>query len=177
MWGRWVQPKHSILSWQVCVDALKTQDRLRNMGILEHSKYSLCKFKEENSCHLFFNYQYSQKVWSRIKQEIGLPPIVKSSKREWNFILRLCKGKQEAKEIYKVVLCTTLYYIWRERNKRKFNNCSIIASALAKDIITKVKKHLRITLSVLTDSMQSKLICGFLNISPEWKKREQILCR
>lgn len=50
----------------------------------------------------------------KIKKEIGLPKLVEYSEREWNYILRLYKGKKNLKEIYKVVVCATIYNLWWE---------------------------------------------------------------
>lgn len=76
---------------------------------------------------------------------------MENSKREWKYILRLCKGKMESKEIFKVIICSTLYNIWRERNQRKFTNVHTTADRLAKDIMRKVIKHLTLVLTELTD--------------------------
>lgn len=129
------------------------------------SKYKLCDLHNENSRHLYFNCQYSKAVWGKIKHEIGLSPQVETSEREWNFILRLCKGGIASKEIYKVILCSTLYNIWHERNNRVFNKKSCPATKLAMEIIRKVRKHLNLVLKVVSDSTQFRIICGYLKLT------------
>lgn len=142
VWGVWVQPKHSVLALQVCSDVLKRQDILRNLGIIDRSKCCLCEHHDENSMYLFFNCCFTKEVWGKIKHGIGIASQVQNSDREWNFILKLCKGRLESKEIYKVILCATLYSIWRERNQRMFKNTNTNADRLAKEILKKVRKHL-----------------------------------
>lgn len=90
VWGKWVQPKHSTLAWQVCRDALKMQDRLCNLGLLENLKCSLYNQHGENTRHIYFNCEYSKEVWGKIKKEMGLLEVVEYLEKEWNLILRLC---------------------------------------------------------------------------------------
>lgn len=151
VWGRWVQHKHNTLAWQVCVDALISPDRMCNMGIITQSSCNLCDRHDENSRHLFFNCEYSRDMWSRVKKEIRLSVHVEYLEREWNSILRLCKGRRESKGIYKVVVCACLYNIWREHNSRKFNSKRTSSENLAKEIVKRTRKHLHLVLNNLKD--------------------------
>lgn len=87
------------------------------------------------------------------------------------------QGQTGIKRYLQVILGATLYCLWRETNRRKFSNCRVIAGTLARDILKKVRKHLRLVLNMLTDSTRSRLICNFLNISAKWRKKEKIWCR
>lgn len=91
---------------------------------------------------------------------------VEYSEKEWNAILRLCKGKHEFKEIYRVMICSCLYNMWHERNLRIFKNKKITIDRLAKDIIRKNRKHLSLAMLTLKDNISLRILYEFLNISP-----------
>lgn len=137
----------------------------------------MCNSADENSRHLYFNCPFSKEVWSKVKHALGLPTSVEDSGREWNGILRLCKGKSDAKEIYKFILCATVYGIWRERNHRQFRRLSMNATNLARDIVRKVRKQLSLLLTQLKETTKSKILCDFLNISPAWTRKHIIRCQ
>lgn len=147
------------------------------MGIIDHSLCNLCERHNENTRHLFFNCDYTQEVWSLVKREVGLSAHVEYSEREWNFILRLCKGRTESKEIYKSVVYACIYNIWRERNSRKFTNRQSSPTRLAREIIRKIRKHQNIVLNNLKDDIKSRILCNFLQLSPSWKRKERVWCK
>lgn len=166
IWGTWVPPKYSFLAWQVCSDALKMQDRLRNCNIIDHSRCSLCNRSDENTRHLYFNCPYSKEVWGSIKQQIGMPRNVEASEREWHLILKNCKGKSQVKEVFKALLCATLYGIWRERNQRVHGKPESSAEVVTREIARKIKKHLAVVVKNMRDSVKAREICQLLRISP-----------
>lgn len=120
VWGDWNLPKHSFIAWQICSNILQTQDRLMRKNVLDHSCYYLCNQFVENCRHLFFNCNYSKEVLSKVKETIGLSRQVLHLETEWNLIIKQCKGKSKIKNIFKVLLCTTLHELWRERNNMRF---------------------------------------------------------
>lgn len=112
-----------------------------------------------------------------MKKSAGLNETGENSEREWHLILKFCKGRSQQKGIIKVMLCSTLYNIWRERNHRRYRSKSITAEQLANEIIMKVCEHLSVVIKTAKPSVKTKQVCEFLNLNPIWTRKESIWCK
>ncbi|KAF5204909.1 RNA-directed DNA polymerase (reverse transcriptase)-related family protein, partial [Thalictrum thalictroides] len=151
VWGKMVQPKQSFSCWQLFTGSLPTQDRLRRRRIITKSECIFCKASRENSKHLFFDCPFSKNIWASVKHAIGLRQEVMSSTCEWNYILRISRGKSDEAEIVKAMVCATVSNIWKERNWRRFRNKAADTGTICHNIINQVKQYIQIQTKLMTD--------------------------
>jgi hypothetical protein len=97
-------------------------DRLTSFGIIPSSTCVLCGMHNETHDHLFFQCTYSSILWGNIsaKTLIAWPSLT------WNGLLlwagsTLRNNKEFSHIIARLVLSTSVYFIWFERNNRIFN--------------------------------------------------------
>ncbi|XP_058192101.1 uncharacterized protein LOC131309492 [Rhododendron vialii] len=114
--------KCSIVTWIAIQNRLSTADRLVLFGLNISPQCSLCPGGESHD-HLLFNCPFSQQVWGAIqtKLHVSWPP---RSWDDWVTLLSDVKGKSRRTLITKLVFTIVVYYIWIERNVRKFQNLS-----------------------------------------------------
>lgn len=86
-------------------------------------------------------------------------------------------GRKHDKDIMKVLLCTTLYEIWKERNHRRLKISRRDAPSLAKEITTKAKQNLTRLLPELKDSIKIRVLCDYLVLDLNWNRKEPIKSR
>ncbi|GJZ75843.1 RNA-directed DNA polymerase, eukaryota, reverse transcriptase zinc-binding domain protein [Tanacetum coccineum] len=85
---------------------------------------ALCKTEVDNHSHLFFNCPYPSKVWKSVQSKSYLC----SRGQSFQNIVDLLASKAFKNNIIHIVdrliLSAFVYFIWNERNKRMFTNCS-----------------------------------------------------
>ncbi|GJT51300.1 retrotransposon protein, putative, ty3-gypsy subclass [Tanacetum coccineum] len=107
------------------IKKLKTQDRLRQWGVgpsidLNLLKCPLCDLVPNSHDHLFFECAFSSQVWSKVRALCGMDFIPPRLIDVTTFINPISKSKTEVSILSRLVLATTSYYIWMERNGRLF---------------------------------------------------------
>ncbi|PKU59129.1 Putative ribonuclease H protein [Dendrobium catenatum] len=136
VWHKKFILKHSVYVWLALVGGLKTQDALRARNIIVPSICSLCNANFETVNHLFFECSFSFNILKSI-----IPATA-------NFLLRptilqvlywLDSGAVSGaplmtKNLYLMMVCCTIYHLWRERNSRRFGDDSHSASTLLVNI-------------------------------------------
>ena len=123
VWSKYGIPRHSIHLWLIMRRRLKTQDRLKqwDVGInvdLNLLRCPLCKTQPDSHDHLFFECPFSTKVWSivlNIAEIQSISPI-------WNdiiqWILPLALKDNVDSIVGRLILASSAYFIWQERNNR-----------------------------------------------------------
>ncbi|XP_020672051.1 uncharacterized protein LOC110092048 [Dendrobium catenatum] len=122
VWHKNYSLKHSVYVWLALVGGLKTHDALRLRNIVVPELCSLCNNHPESVNHLFFECDYSFSVLEAlIPASSGFlfrPTVLQFL--QWLDSEYL--GTSLYKNCFKLVVCCTLYYVWRERNSRRFGN-------------------------------------------------------
>nr|GEU37381.1 hypothetical protein [Tanacetum cinerariifolium] len=119
--GRWDWPDE----WGVLYPMLKQiVDKMMTWYKGDPLKCSLCKKEADSHKHLFFECQYAKKVWIHMQSKSTI---------EWktsdlqNMVEKL-SSKALGNKIYhianRLIISSTVYQIWNERNKRNFQNSS-----------------------------------------------------
>lgn len=118
-------PKCSVISWLAILNRLYTEDRLVLFGMKSISCCSLYPDNESHD-HLFFNCSYSTRVWNAIINKLNETWSPRTW-ANWIDLLSAVKGKSLRSTTIKLAFTVTVYYIWMERNLRKFQNitCSV----------------------------------------------------
>ncbi|KAJ9560946.1 hypothetical protein OSB04_006106 [Centaurea solstitialis] len=118
VWFKGHVPKFSFCMWTACYWRLPTQDRIGTWMFNSTSlSCALCDGCMDSHDHLFFACIYSTEVWRRIKVEFGFHGFPET----WSDIMdHLSDNRGPSKMVHRLALTGTVYYIWRERNRRLF---------------------------------------------------------
>ena len=120
VWFKGCIPKHGFCMWMAFHNRLPTQDRI----ILwkqepPDMKCALCEQVVDSHRHLFFTCPFSVTIWRQIKKEVDLYGFYE----DWDAIVdALDPGRGPKLLIQKLALEATVYFIWRERNRRLFQD-------------------------------------------------------
>ncbi|KAL0920883.1 hypothetical protein M5K25_007898 [Dendrobium thyrsiflorum] len=140
VWHKHFALKHSIYAWLALKRGLKTADVLSKRNILIEQSCPLCFAQPETTEHLLFECDYSFSVLTKFIPSLG------------NFLLRPRLAQvldflgdcpwlgKDHYNLYLLTVCCASYFIWRERNERRFNSnyrsihtlCSLIKTAVEK---------------------------------------------
>ncbi|XP_020257365.1 uncharacterized protein LOC109833912 [Asparagus officinalis] len=139
VWGRLNIPKHSFISCLVFQDRLLTKDRLYRRGIINSNLCSLCDGAcSESRNHLFFECAFSCEVWNSIMDWMDF----NWRACHWHHVLEWFTVRQRGKGLKQLLknlaLTATIYYIWRERNVRIFQQKYRSTTQLIREIETDI---------------------------------------
>ncbi|PIA60058.1 hypothetical protein AQUCO_00400735v1 [Aquilegia coerulea] len=176
--GKYNVPQHSLLTRQVCAGALINEDLLVDEKVIHSSQCILCKQSRENTEHLFFDCEYTKNVWSEMMKWFGIQRSILKGKEEWRWIFNKCNKHVQSTEIFKAMLSATLYWLWEERNNRRFGNDynykteEQLTSELKEDVLlnlqSKVKK--------LKDLRENRTIVAKIGLKVEFETVQPISC-
>nr|GFA82003.1 hypothetical protein [Tanacetum cinerariifolium] len=135
--------RHTFNLWLVIKKKLKTQDRLLRWdvnGSLARS-CTLCESKPDSHEHLFFECSFSRKVWRHMRNLVGLSLMQPSLEMILSFIIPMAK-RRTSKYVTKLVIAALVYFIWKERNDRLFNNNKRMADQVIECIMSSIQLKL-----------------------------------
>ncbi|PKU71829.1 hypothetical protein MA16_Dca008358 [Dendrobium catenatum] len=107
---------------------LKTADSLLAKGIIVDPNCALCHCYAESVSHLFFECDYSFSIISKLMSNLGYLLFRPNVLQIFEYIK---DTHDKNKEFYYLLICTSVYFIWRERNERKFGGNSVSSTSLA----------------------------------------------
>ncbi|GJX81464.1 reverse transcriptase zinc-binding domain-containing protein [Tanacetum coccineum] len=115
-------PKHAFILWLAIQERLTTQDKVRKWGSYDLMMCPLCSNDMDSHNHLFFECEFSNKLWNMVKRRIEYH----SSGQNWQDIITELSTLQNGNTIGSIIrrLCfaACVYLIWQERNNRIFKN-------------------------------------------------------
>lgn len=135
VWDPIITPKHSFILWLGLRGRLSTKDRLHYLGI--DQTCGLCSCFVESKHHLFFNCSFSARIWSSIRAWIGLRRAMSTLESGVKWLKKECKGSSWLQKSKRVAFASSVYHIWRARNKLIFEH--VIPSE--QGIIHQIKLH------------------------------------
>ncbi|GKF21335.1 hypothetical protein Tco_0069973, partial [Tanacetum coccineum] len=95
----------------------------------------LCNKVNDSHDHLFFKCDYSNKIWGKLNEKMNVDSIPK----DWRSIIEkvaACPCNNAIRSVLRrIVLATTIYYIWRERNSRIFADVKMSTVDVLKKIV------------------------------------------
>nr|GEU79023.1 hypothetical protein [Tanacetum cinerariifolium] len=129
VWFSHNNPRHAFHLWLVMRHGLKTHDKMRQWDVggdtnLNLLRCALCNNCSDSHTHLFFECTFSAKIWSYVRDLVGMdliPPVLQ------DILLYLLPmgDKRTVKSVSgKLILAAYAYFIWMERNNRTFKNTS-----------------------------------------------------
>nr|GEW22918.1 hypothetical protein [Tanacetum cinerariifolium] len=116
VWFHACIPRHAFNMWLILKQRFRTQDCLRSWEVNSDLAVvcPLCETQSDSHEHLFFDCTFSQKVWSRLQQIVGLT-CAGPSLASIIMHLLIAKRKSSKSCIGKLVVAATAYFIWHER--------------------------------------------------------------
>ncbi|XP_052623754.1 uncharacterized protein LOC128129115 [Lactuca sativa] len=135
-------PRNSFILWLAVLNRLKTQDRVRGWEVAGNLLCPFCDNMPDSHNHLFFNCEYSSRIWKYFCSKVGL----NLSAVEWNDLIFMLSSMLKLKTgenlIIKCMIASCVSHIWRERNSRLFGS-SIIS---VEGIIASIENEIRLKL-------------------------------
>lgn len=121
VWFKESVPRFCFIHWLAALGRLTTRDRLRQWGMNVPAACVLCASGLDTHDHLFFECQFSRSVWVSLARRISEdPPTSLSSASTWVLSVQ-SSPPHYASKILKLLLQTSIYMIWKERNHRVFS--------------------------------------------------------
>nr|GEY66007.1 hypothetical protein [Tanacetum cinerariifolium] len=111
------------------ITSLKTQDKLKQWDIdvnANHTKFvcPLCKTQLDSHSHLFFECNFSTKVWLAIRHLAGMDTIGPNLSDIIMHLTPIAHRRTKDSIFGKLILAAPAYFIWVERNNRLFRSLS-----------------------------------------------------
>lgn len=156
-------PRHAFILWLAINQRLKTQDRITSWQGIPNLKCALCNKVQETHNHLFFDCEFSVKVWCHFKDMVRL----QSAPNSLSEIVPYVYGRPMNKSVWSIsqrlVIGALVYFIWQERNLRFFQQKKRTFSQLCGIIRDNVR--LRLLSLKISSSRQAKEAAGIWGFS------------
>ncbi|XP_018443707.1 uncharacterized protein LOC108815678 [Raphanus sativus] len=122
---------------------MTTGDRMRNWngGANINVSCVLCNEPLETVEHLFFECSYSAEIWETLMKGVLLDKLTV----KWEELMRIMRDSSNGKMkqfIIKYAFQTSVYMIWRERNRRRHGEMASTTSLLIKLIDKNLRNKL-----------------------------------
>ncbi|KAL9230930.1 hypothetical protein vseg_006218 [Gypsophila vaccaria] len=135
VWSKWVTPKHQFIGWLLAHNALRTKDKLINIGLdIDHKCY-MCDQNTETAKHLFLACQYSKKLVTELRTRVQIPlPDTE--------VLSWCirnSGSQIQQGVQAALAMSAVYQVWRQRNQAKHEKKVMRPHKIAEQIYKELK--------------------------------------
>ncbi|XP_021721521.1 uncharacterized protein LOC110689100 [Chenopodium quinoa] len=128
-------PKSVFILWLALWNRLVTKDRLLQWHISCDPKCFLCLNGNESVQHLFFDCDFSRKVWSKVLGILRVSKRVQQLSDEVDWIKKICRSSRLKNKVIQVAFTETVYGIWIQRNAVLFTGCCKSVDALVRDIV------------------------------------------
>lgn len=132
-------PRHAVILWLAVRGRLNTLDRMNSHGYSRGLCCPLCNRENESLTHLFFACPFASSIWQSLFSKCNLLWTYSC----WNEMLldvaNSYKGTSLLCKIVKLMLATSVYLIWRERNSRLFTGKCKDLTVVCMDIILNVR--------------------------------------
>jgi hypothetical protein len=166
VWFPYAIPKHSFVMWLVMKNSLSTGDRLAKWGYMGNVQCLFCRNGMESCEHLFFECSFSARLWKTgiarcnvLNPSTSLQDVIRLGCSKWN-------KKTMSATLCRLVLCSTVYHLWRNRNDIKHNGISKTEDQLMKLIIWEVRSRI-LGRGRFKGSHENAMLCQNWNIPLE----------
>lgn len=141
VWFSKATPKYSFIVWLAVHNRLSTGDRMANWNGGASSSCVFCDHPTETRDHLFFSCPFISPLWRKL--------VVGITQTRFTTLFGEMMAAVSASDytpsrqfILRYVFQTSIYMIWRERNRRRHGERPLPASQLLKHIDTSVRNRL-----------------------------------
>ena len=120
--------------------------------------------EKETRDHIFFGCTFAKCVWKKVLEICGLSREIGSWEDELKWAVRKLKGKALVSILLRLAWKATIYCLWRERNRRVYEQ----TKETEDQVLNHIKEAVRIKLmglrNIANDSV-NRMICRNLNLS------------
>ncbi|KAJ6407013.1 hypothetical protein OIU84_010517 [Salix udensis] len=136
LWHAWHIPRFSFILWLAARGRLRTMDRLHGNS---QRVCVLCNGHDENHDHLFFGCSFSSSIWLDISSRAQIVWQAGNWSQAWQDIAVRCSNKNNPRHrLVGLALASSIYHIWKERNKRIFDQHFSNSQKIRDDIVNSV---------------------------------------
>nr|GEX29514.1 hypothetical protein [Tanacetum cinerariifolium] len=137
-------PRHAFNFWLVIKQRLKTQDKLARWDVSGSlsTVCPLCELVPDSHEHLFFECSFSQQIWNHMKSYACLSNSSPLLSHIMSIVTPIANRKSSRSVIAKLVMATTAYFVWQERNVRLFKNSKRSVNQVIEVIFSSVRLKL-----------------------------------
>ncbi|KAJ6422485.1 hypothetical protein OIU84_027446 [Salix udensis] len=136
LWHAWHIPRFSFILWLAARGRLRTMDRLHGNS---QRVCVLCNGHDENHDHLFFGCSFSSSIWLDISSRAQIVWPAGNWSQAWQDIAVRCSNKNNPRHrLVGLALASSIYHIWKERNKRIFDQHFSNSQKIRDDIVNSV---------------------------------------
>ncbi|XP_020699622.1 uncharacterized protein LOC110111904 [Dendrobium catenatum] len=122
LWHKRYSLRYSAYAWMAVLGKLKTVDQLRLRGIDIPAVCYFCDSGNECHSHLFFGCDYSFTVICTLLPELGAFLMRPNLMQTYDYFGSSSHLPNWEKYLCFLVINCTIYFVWRERNTRRFDN-------------------------------------------------------
>ncbi|KAB5548042.1 hypothetical protein DKX38_011448 [Salix brachista] len=142
LWHPLHVPRLSFILWLASQGRLSTKDRVHTVN-MEDGSCKLCNQATETHEHLFFQCLFSAQVWQTVnnKAKMHWPSLPWADLLQWA-MSRVKKKGGINNHIGSLLLSSTVYHLWQERNRRIFCDHHKASQAISADIYQQVRTQL-----------------------------------
>ncbi|KAL9227806.1 hypothetical protein vseg_003456 [Gypsophila vaccaria] len=137
IWNSWVSPNHQVMGWLYAHGALRTNDKLLQMGVLAEGNCCLCGQVTENAEHMFLACTYSRRVAHEVQVGLRLQILPTD-------IIGWCLNDYSRLGIKAMTGMSLIYNIWYQRNQAKLAKQLLRPHIVADRIVRDIETTLRI---------------------------------
>ncbi|XP_059291471.1 uncharacterized protein LOC132044950 [Lycium ferocissimum] len=130
-----IHPRYKFILWLALHQRLATVDRLMKLGIQVPPDCAFCGLYRETFAHLFFECAITRQMWYRLCVWMGYRRNIADWNTEVKWACKLAKKRAGLAEISSCAFAMIVDAIWREWNKLRFQNSSLLAAKVLKDIV------------------------------------------
>ncbi|XP_050211464.1 uncharacterized protein LOC126661653 [Mercurialis annua] len=104
---------------------MRTKDKLKSWGCIDEDVCVFCNKDKENVDHLFFTCDVSRRIFKKVLEACMIFKDVERWRREWAWYGRKASGKSIMARVRRIAFISSIYQIWRARNRKVFENEAI----------------------------------------------------
>ncbi|KAL0285258.1 UNVERIFIED_CONTAM: hypothetical protein Sradi_7178600 [Sesamum radiatum] len=136
--GKFKIPRHDVILWLALWGRLSTMDRIRIS--CSDVECILCggRFLETHA-HLFFECSFSKRCIDMLKARVRFQWLQSGWNQDIIWASRRWRGKHLINAASCALLASIVYYIWRERNNRRFSATASSAEVVALRALEEVR--------------------------------------
>ncbi|PKU61258.1 Putative ribonuclease H protein [Dendrobium catenatum] len=134
IWHKRAVLRHSSYAWLLIRDGLKTADILAKRNIFINPICPLCHGGVESGAHLYFSCEFSFAIITYLLPVLNCFLLRPTVLQLFEFVEEISTLNPVEKNFCYFVICCVIYFIWRERNDRRFEGSHLSQHELCKKI-------------------------------------------